>query len=124
MLDGRQFVLVVTLGPGGDGAGIHRLAVLTIERGGLRAVFVVSQGIGPDLGVLGPEFFICREGIEHLGPLSLPFRMLLTIQDIVGHIPGPDDGAGHQAGDLLARTCHTQDIAILSGRISHREPAT
>ncbi|OPZ95944.1 MAG: hypothetical protein BWY71_02073 [Planctomycetes bacterium ADurb.Bin412] len=37
--------------------------------------------------------------------------MLLAVQDIIRHIPGPDDCTGHQAGDLLTRSSHTQDIS-------------
>ena len=91
-----------------DRPRVHLLAMLPVELGGLGQPALGPQAFGADLGILGPECFVGREGIDHLGPLALPLRVLVAVEDAVGHVVGADHRAGHDAGDLLARAGQAQ----------------
>ncbi len=112
MLNGGQFIGVVALRPGDNGAGVHGLAMLAVELRGFTAVAVVAEAVGPDLGVLLPEFFIGREGIDQLRPLTLPGGVFVAVENLIGHVAGSNHGAWHDAGDLLARPGEIQDRAV------------
>ena len=66
------------------------------------ASVAVSQSLGANLGVALPEGFVRRKRIDHSRSLAVPFGMLVAIENVVGHVAGANDGAGHDAGDLFA----------------------
>jgi hypothetical protein len=57
------------------------------------------------------SFSFVGKRIDHPRPLAVPFRVLVAVEDVVGHVAGADDRAGHDAADLLARPGKAQHRA-------------
>ncbi len=57
------------------------------------------QTLSPNLRVLFPELVVGGEGIDHLGPLAVPIRVFVSIQDRIRHIARLDNRAGHNSRD-------------------------
>src|SRR5690606_12010280 len=72
---------------------------------------VGAEAFGPQFPITLPEFFVVWERIDHLGPFAVPLRMLVAREDVVGHVAGTDDRAGHDAADLLAGPRQAEDRA-------------
>ena len=64
----------------------------------------IQDAFGPYDRIPIPERLVARKRIDHFGSLAVPFGMFVPVEDVVGHVTGPDDGAGHDARDLPART--------------------
>jgi len=112
VLDGREFVGVVPFRPGDHGPGVHLGPVPAVKLGRLAPVAVVAETVGPNLRVLLPELLVRGERIDHLGPLALPFGVLVAVENLVGQVTGADDRARHDAGYLLARPGQVEDGAV------------
>ncbi len=76
---------------------VHRRLVLTIEFRRRFTTITASHSFGTDLGVALPHDFVLRERINHLRSLTIPFRMSIAIQNIVGHVAWTNDGTRHDA---------------------------
>jgi hypothetical protein len=111
VLDRGEFVMVEPLRPGNNGSLIHRFPVGAVELGGFIARVAQTQALRANFGVPLPELLIGGERVDHPGPLAVPLRVLVAVQDVVGHVAGADDRAGHDARDLVARTGQAEDGA-------------
>jgi hypothetical protein len=97
MLNRRCLVLVVAFRPRHDGTFVHQFPVLLVEGCGFGQPLFLPQTLCSDLSILLPQLLVGRERIDHLRPLALPLRMLVAVQNPVGHILRSDDRAGHDA---------------------------
>ncbi|WP_231131323.1 hypothetical protein [Crateriforma conspicua] len=111
MLDGRQFIVVEPFGPRHVRAGIHRFTVPPIEISASSATIASTQSFSADFGVAKPQLLIGRKRIHHSSAFAVPFRVEVTAKDVVGHVPGADDRARHDARDLLTRAGQSEHRA-------------
>ena len=82
-----------------------------VERGRLLERSFLPQFVGAEVGVAVPQLLVLRELVEHPAPLAVPLRVLRAVEHLLGHVAGADDRARHDARDLPARPCKTEDVA-------------
>ena len=109
VLDRRQLVVVVPLGPRHPAAGVHRLPPAGVELVRLRRARPRPLPAAAELGVLMPEILGRRPVVDELRPLALPRRVAGPVEKPVGQVVGPDHRDRAEAGDLRPRAGQAQD---------------
>src|SRR5690606_16157067 len=113
------------LGPGDLRAGVHRLTLCGVELRRQTDVSVLAEAFGAELAVPLPLLLVGGGRIHHLRALPIPFGMPVAREDVIGHVPWPDNGARHDAADLLTGTSEAEDRAgqdAFAGRALRQRP--
>ena len=76
MLNRRDLVVVVSGRPGNDRAFIHFRLMSRIESSRFLESSFLAKFIGTKIGIPVPKLLVSRKLIEHLAPLTVPFRVL------------------------------------------------
>ena len=81
-----------------------------IEFGSFLECTFLAKLIRPKICITIPKFLISRKLINHLAPLTVPFRMFCLVENLLRHISRTDDSAWHYSRYLFTRSCKSKNV--------------
>ena len=111
MLDRRDLVVVVAVGPRHDRPLVHLRPMLPVKLGRPLERPALAQLVGAEIRIPLPQLVVPGKLVDHLASLAVPLGMLGLVEDLLGHVARTDHRTGHDARDLLSGTGKAEDIS-------------